>query len=53
MPTATNNKYALAATDSEIKKAKAALETNGFKVLVVDNLQQAKNKVEEHIPSGS
>jgi len=53
MPTATNNKYALAATDSEIKKAKAALETNGFKVLVVDNLQQAKNKVEELIPSGS
>lgn len=56
MPTATINskvesKFAQAASDTEIGIAKAALEANGFKVKVVENLAQASAEVEKIIPS--
>jgi LUD domain len=58
MPTATiNNKvisrYAQAASELEIYAAKEALEANGFKVKVVENLQEARREVLGMIPKGS
>jgi len=56
MPTATTNikldsKFAQTASDAEINKTKAALEANGFKVQVVNNLAEAKAAVEKLIPA--
>jgi len=44
--------FSVPASDDVIKTAKQALEANGFKVEVVNNLQAAKEKVEELIPEG-
>jgi hypothetical protein len=49
----TTNKYAEAASDGSIAEAKKALQTNGFKVKVVDNLAQAKAEVFNTIPAGA
>jgi acyl-CoA hydrolase len=58
MPTATlNNKidesFAQAAPEDQIEKAKAGLESRGFKVFVVDDLKQLHQKVVNLIPEGS
>lgn len=46
-----STKFAVSATSSEIEIAKQGLEANGFKVKVVDSLEQAKAAVENLIPS--
>jgi hypothetical protein len=46
-------KYSQAANDARITKTKAALEANGFKVRVVEDLQQLHNAVIKMIPEGS
>ncbi len=56
MPTAITSiklstKFSIPASDSKVEGAKRALEANGFKVKVVDNLDQAKAEVEKLIPS--
>ena len=48
-----STKFAQSASESEINKAVIALEANGFKVKVVDTLQQAKQAVEALIPEKS
>jgi hypothetical protein len=59
MPTSSSNtvtlstRFAQAASESKVKKAKDALESKGFKVKVVDNLQQAHKAVTDIIPKGS
>ncbi len=58
MPTSTINqkidlRFAEPATDGRIAKAKAALESHGFQVEVVDNLEQLKAAVLAKIPAGS
>jgi hypothetical protein len=51
--TTISTRFAQAATQSEINKAVTALEANGFKVKVVDRLEQAKHEVEKLIPQKS
>ncbi len=58
MPTLTNNqkinlKYADPAAEQQIQRTKQALEANGFKVWVVDDLKQAHDKVIAKIPKSS
>jgi hypothetical protein len=59
MPTSSSNtvtlstRFAQAASDSKVKKAKEALEAKGLKVRVVDNLEQAHKAVIGIIPKGS
>lgn len=48
-----STRFAQPATDSQINIAKQALEANGFKVKIVDNLNQAKQEVEKLIPEKS
>jgi hypothetical protein len=55
MPTVTtnnklDNKFAKVASNTEIATTKAALEANGFKVKVVENLAAARATVENIIP---
>lgn len=45
--------YSLAASEEELQSAKQALENNGFKVEILDDLQSAREKVAEIIPEGS
>jgi L-lactate utilization protein LutC len=52
MPTVpTDSKFAQVASDQEIEKAKTALEANGFKVKIVENLAAARAEVESIIPA--
>lgn len=57
MPTLTENKinvkYSRAASDEKIIKVKSALESNGFKVEVVNNLRELHDAVIAQIPKGS
>ncbi len=54
MPTAVKtSKFAQAASDISIQTAKQALEDHGFKVKVVDNLEQARAEVKAMVPEGS
>jgi hypothetical protein len=48
-----STKFAQAATEERIQKVKAALENNGFKVKVVDNLKEARDEVIGLIPGKS
>ena len=48
-----STKFSLPADQSRIEKVTAALNAHGFKVKVVENLQQAKQEVEKLIPEGS
>ncbi|KAG0205844.1 hypothetical protein BGX33_007716 [Mortierella sp. NVP41] len=48
-----DSKYRNPASDEKIEKTKAALEARGFKVHVVENKDQAFQKVVELIPAGS
>lgn len=48
-----STKYSQAAGQSRIDKTKAALEANGFKVKVVEGLQQLHDEVIQLIPKGS
>jgi len=48
-----STKYAQAASDGKIAKTASALEKNGFKVFIVDDLKQLHDKVIELIPEGS
>jgi L-lactate utilization protein LutC len=52
-PNNDTNKYAQIASDETIETTKKALETNGFKVIVVDNLDAAKTEILGEIPKGS
>jgi hypothetical protein len=45
--------YSLPASEEELHNTKQALENNGFKVFILDNLAQARKKVAEIIPQGS
>lgn len=45
--------YSKPASDEELEKAKAALEEHGFKVKILDNLEQARKEVASTIPEGS
>lgn len=45
--------YSKPASDEELKKAKKALEENGFKVKILDNLGEARKEVAETIPEKS
>ena len=47
----TDSKFAQIAPEAEIAKTKAALEANGFKVKVVENLAAARAEVEGIIPA--
>lgn len=47
----TDSKFAQIASEAEIAKTKAALEANGFKVKVVENLAAARAEVESIIPA--
>jgi len=47
----TDSKFAQIAPEAEIAKTKAALEANGFKVKVVENLAAARAEVESIIPA--
>ena len=47
----TDSKFAQIASEAEIAKTKAALEANGFKVKVVENLAAAHAEVESIIPA--
>ncbi|HSW85322.1 MAG TPA: LUD domain-containing protein [Candidatus Saccharimonadales bacterium] len=56
MPTITETskiKYSRPASQERIRRVKAALETNGFKVKLVDNLDALHTAVLKQIPSGS
>jgi hypothetical protein len=57
MPTAikdtTNTKFAQPASEERINKVKAALEDHGFKVKVVNNLDELRQEVLSIIPEGS
>lgn len=58
MPTSVITKekgvdFSKAAGDAQIARAKMALQANGFKLKVVDTLEQAKQEVENIIPAGS
>lgn len=48
----TNN-YATTASQNELEATKTALETNGFKVMIVDDLAEAKKAVLDLIPLGA
>lgn len=48
-----NEKYGEFATDDAIQKTVKALESNNFKVEVVDNGEEAKKKVLELVPQGA
>lgn len=45
--------YTAVASTRAVQKTKTALEANGFKVEVVDSLEQAKTRVQEIIPEKS
>lgn len=45
--------YSLPANEEELQETKNALENNGFKVFVLDDLAQARKKVADIIPQGS
>lgn len=45
--------YAAVASDQAVQKTKQALEANGFKVQVVDTLDEARQTVLDMIPKGS
>src|SRR5665213_2411431 len=45
-----NKDYSIAASEAQITKTKEALEANGFKVLVVDDLKQLRDEVVKIIP---
>jgi L-lactate utilization protein LutC len=49
----TTNKYATPASSESVLEAKEALENNGFKVKIVDDLAQAKTEVFKMIPEKS
>jgi hypothetical protein len=54
MPTLQTVKdYSKPSTEYRIKKAQESLEANGFKVLVVDDLNQLKDEVVKLIPENS
>jgi hypothetical protein len=57
MPTLTENKinmkYSEATSEGKITKVKGALESNGFKVKVVNDLQELHDAVIAQIPKGS
>ena len=42
--------YSLPASEEQLQKAKEVLENNGFKVFILDDLVQAREKVAEIIP---
>ncbi len=46
-------KFSQVASEYEIETARDALEEHGFKVKVVDNLEQARAEVQKMIPKGS
>lgn len=48
-----NEKYSQLATDDVIQKTTKALESNNFKVVVVNNKEEAKKKVLELVPKGA
>lgn len=48
-----NEKYSQLATDDVIQKTTQALESNNFKVVVVNNKEEAKKKVLELVPKGA
>lgn len=48
-----STKYSRAATESQINKVKTALERNGFKVKVVNDLKELRDEVIKLIPEGS
>lgn len=45
--------YSLAVSEEELQSAKKALENNGFKVEILEDLEAARKKVAEIIPEGS
>lgn len=49
----TTNKFSLAVTETELREAKTALQENGFNVVIVDGLEEAKKTVERLIPEQS
>jgi L-lactate utilization protein LutC len=49
----TNNNYTTLATDESIQRTKAALEKNGFRVMVAENGEEAKNMLLEILPKGA
>jgi hypothetical protein len=49
----SSNKYANASSEERINKTVLALEANGFKVKVVDNLQQLHDEVLRLVPEGA
>jgi hypothetical protein len=51
--TKLNIKFSKAAGEEKISRAKSALEGNGFKVKVVNNLQELHDAVINQIPAGS
>ena len=48
----TNTTFSDAATEEKIERAKVALEKNGFKVHVVEDLKELSDAVIEQIPKG-
>jgi len=50
---AASTKYSQAASEAQIVKTKGALETNGFNVLIVDDLKQLHDEVIKLIPENS
>lgn len=48
-----NKNYGQPASEEQIQKTRTALETNGFKVIVVDDLKELKYEVLKMIPKGS
>jgi len=49
----TNQRFAQAANDHKIARVKSALEANGFKVNIVEDLEDLKKSVIAQIPKGS
>lgn len=45
--------YSKPASEEELQKAKQSLEENGFKVEILDNLEDARKRVAEIIPAGA
>ncbi|HEX5456424.1 MAG TPA: LUD domain-containing protein [Candidatus Saccharimonadales bacterium] len=45
--------YSLPSNEDELQSAKNSLENNGFKVLILDDLAEAREKIAEIIPEGS
>lgn len=45
--------YSKPASEEELEKAKVSLEEHGFKVKILDNLEQARQEVINTIPEGS